>query len=388
MAGMRIVIPKEIMAGERRVAATPDTVAKYKALGHDVLVEAGAGAGIFAPDEAYRVAGAEVSSDVVGLFARADLVLKVKQPMFNAAVAQHEVDLMRPGSILVTFLHPASPDSHAMVRKLRDRGIVAFTMDGIPRITRAQPMDALTSMSTCTGYQAVLDAARHLPRFMPMIATAIGTVKPAEVLVIGAGVVGLQAIATAKRLGAVTRAWDIREAARKDAASLGAKPDGFDVPAEVAVGEGGYARALPPAWIVREREALAPVVARADVVICCALVPGAPAPVLVTRDMVRSMRPGSVIVDVSIDQGGNCELTEAGKERVEHDVTISGIQNIPGRLPVHATWLYAENVYRYVQALFKRGSVPDLEDEVIASSLVTMDRRIHYQPAIDAMGDG
>lgn len=387
MPAMRIVIPKEIMAGERRVAATPDTVAKYKALGHEVHVEAGAGAGIFASDNAYRTAGAQISNDVEALFAIADLILKVKQPMFNAAVGQHEVDLMRPGSMLVTFLHPASPDSHDMVRKLRDRGVVAFTMDGIPRITRAQAMDALTSMSTCTGYQAVLDAARLLPRFMPMIGTAIGTVKPAEVLVIGAGVVGLQAIATAKRLGAITHAWDIREAARKDAASLGAKADGFNIAPELAVGEGGYARALPPVWLAREREALVPFVAKADVVICCALVPGELAPMLVTADMVRTMRPGSVIVDVSIDQGGNCELTQAGKEVVVNDVTISGIQNIPGRLPVHATWLYAENIYRYVQALLKKGNTPDLDDEVIASSLVTMNRRIHYRPALAAMGE-
>ena len=384
---MRIAIPKEIMANERRVAATPETVAKYRALGHDVYVEAGAGAGIFASDDAYRAAGAVVVDDVERLFASADLVLKVKQPIVNPSVGKHEVDMMASHAVLVTFLHPASPDSHEMVRKLRDRGILSFTMDGIPRITRAQTMDALTSMSTCTGYRAVLDAARHLPRFVPMIGTAIGAIKPAEVLVIGAGVVGLQAIATAKRLGAVTRAWDIREAARKDAASLGAKVDGFEVPEQLAVGKGGYAQALSDDWLARERDGLAPVIARADIVICSALVPGALAPMLVTSDMVRSMRPGSVIVDVSIDQGGNCALTTPGEEIVVGDVTVSGIQNIPGRLPVHATWLYAENMYQFVQNLLKKGVIPDLDDEIIAATLVTMKGRIHHRPALAAIGE-
>ena len=375
------------MAGERRVAATPETVAKYLKLGHEVLVESGAGAGIFASDDAYRQAGAQIVEGVERLLASADVILKVKQPMFNAAVGKHEVEMMPPSSILVTFLHPASPDSHDMIRKLRDRGVLSFTMDGIPRITRAQTMDALTSMSTCTGYRAVLDAARNLPRFMPMIGTAIGTAKPAEVLVLGAGVVGLQAIATAKRLGAITHAWDIREAARKEASSLGAKNAGFDIPQELAVGEGGYALALANEWVERERAALAPLVAKADIVICSALVPGAVAPLLVTRDMVRSMRPGSVIVDVSIDQGGNCELTQAGTDIVVNDVTISGIQNIPGRLPVHASWLYAENLYRYVEHLLGRAVMPDLTDEIIAGSLVTMDRRIHYKPALAVIRD-
>ncbi|MBX3155697.1 MAG: NAD(P) transhydrogenase subunit alpha [Deltaproteobacteria bacterium] len=382
---MRIAVPKEIMAGERRVAATPDTVKKYRKLGHEVYVEAGAGAGIFVTDDAYREAGALVTRNVEEMLAAADLILKVKQPMLNATAGKHEVDMMSTGAMLVTFLHPASPESHDMVRKLRDRGITSFTMDGIPRITRAQAMDALTSMSTCTGYRAVLDAARHLPRFMPMIGTAIGTTKPAEVLVIGAGVVGLQALATAKRLGAVIHAWDIRAAARKDAASLGAKDAGFAIPETLAVGKGGYALELPPSWLAREREALAPLISRVDVVICSALVPGAVAPMLVTHDMVRSMRPGSVIVDVSIDQGGNCEVTQAGAYIVLYNVTVSGIQNIPGRMPEHATWLYAENLYRYVENLLKHGGVVDLSDEVVANTLVTRDRKIHYKPALDAM---
>lgn len=388
MRVMRIAIPKEIMANERRVAATPESVQKYRALGHEVYVEAGAGAGIYADDEAYRNAGAMIVDDVQILLAGADLVLKVKQPIFNTTCRKHEVDMLPSGSTLITFLHPAAPDSHDMVRKLRDRGITSFTMDGIPRITRAQTMDALTSMSTCTGYRVVLDAAKHLPRFMPMLATAIGSVRPAEVLVIGAGVVGLQAIATAKRLGSITRAWDIRAAARAEAASLGAKIEGFEIPENVAVGKGGYAQALSSEWLARERAALAIVVPKFDVVICSALVPGARAPVLVTSEMVCSMKRGAVVVDVSIDQGGNCELTVAGEEVVVHDVTISGIQNIPGHMPVHSTWLYAENMFKFVENLFKRGTLPDLDDEIAASSLVTMGRKIHYKPALAALGEG
>lgn len=384
---MRIAIPKEIMANERRVAATPETVTKYRALGHDVVVEAGAGGGIYADDAAYAGVGATVVPDVRALVATADLVLKVKQPMQNAALGLHEVDMLPARSTLVTFLHPASPENHDMVRKLRDRGITSFTMDGIPRITRAQPMDALTSMSTCTGYRAVLDAARLLPKFVPMLATATGTMRPAEVFVIGAGVVGLQAIATAKRLGAITRAWDIRAAARAEAESLGAKIEGFKIPDDVAVGEGGYAKALSSEWLARERAAIAPFVAKADIVICSALVPGAMAPLIVMGDMVRSMKRGSVLVDVSIDQGGNCELTRPGEVIAVQDVFVSGIQNIPGHMPVHATQLYAENMYRFVENLLKRKEGPDLDDPIIAGSLVTMDGRIVYKPALSALGE-
>ncbi len=384
---MRIAIPREIMANERRVAATPQTVEKFRKLGHEVFVESGAGAGIFAGNDDYRAAGACVVNSVQELFNSGDLILKVKQPMFNAAAGKHEVDMMPAGCILVTFLHPAAPESHEMVRKLRDRGITAFTMDGIPRITRAQSMDALTSMSTCTGYRAMLDAARHLPKFVPMIGTAIGAIKPAEVLVVGTGVVGLQAVATAKRLGAIVHAWDIRDAARKEAQSLGAKVEGFEVPPDLAMGEGGYARALPEDWLAREQEALAPVLAKADITILSALVPGEQAPVLVTDEMVQAMQPGSVIVDVSIDQGGNCALTRPGEDIVMYGVTVGGIQNIPGRLPVHSTWLYAENLYRYVENLFKGRAAPDLDDEIVRGSLVTMDRKIHHRAALQAMGE-
>ena len=384
---MQVCIPKEILHAEKRVAAIPETVAKLRTKGFDVAVEAGAGAGIFIADADYEKAGATIVGDVEQLFAKADVVLKVKQPIFNEAVRKHEVDMMRPGATLVTFLHPAAPDSHAMVRKLRDRQVTSFTMDGIPRISRAQRMDALTSMSTVTGYRAVIDAAMHLPRFLPMIGTAIGPIKPANVLVVGAGVVGLQAIATAKRLGGVVRAWDIREAARTEAGSLGAKVVGFEVPRELAVAEGGYAKLLPEEWLKKEQAAIEDVVADSDIVVLSALVPGSLAPIIVTKAAVARMKPGSVIIDVSIDQGGNCELVQAGQEVVVNNVVISGVQNIPGRMAMQASWLYAHNMFHYVDNLFKQvpGS-PDFEDEIVRASLVTKAGAILFKPALEAMG--
>ncbi len=385
---MQIVIPKEILHAEKRVAAIPETVEKFRKKGFEVAVEAGAGEGIFISNGDYLQAGATIVRDVEDLFSRADLILKVKQPIFNESKKKHEVDMMPKGSTLVTFLHPAAPDSHDMVRKLRDRHITAFTMDGIPRISRAQRMDALTSMSTVTGYRAVLDGAQHLPKFLPMIGTAIGPIKPATVLVVGAGVVGLQAIATAKRLGAVVKAWDIREAARTEAGSLGAKVEGFDAPQELAIAEGGYAKLLPEEWLKKEQAAIQEIVAQADIVVLSALVPGSLAPIIVTREMIAKMKPGSVIVDVSIDQGGNCALTKPSQEVFENNVRICGLQNIPGRMAMHSTWLYANNIYYYVENLYKTVSdPPDFEDEIVRASLVTREGKILFKPALDAMGE-
>lgn len=325
--------------------------------------------------------------DAATLYRRADIVLKVKQPHFNAALGRHEAELLREGALLVTFLHPAAPANHATIRTLRDRNITALTMDGIPRTSRAQSMDALTSMSTVTGYRSLLIAAAHFPRFVPMIGTAIGTTRPAEVLVLGAGVVGLQAIATAKRLGASTRAVDIRAEARREAGSLkGTRVVGFEVPDELAVGEGGYARALPDEWLERERAALAALMLETDILILSALVPGEVAPLLITAEMVRSLRPGSVIVDVAIDQGGNCALTEAGREVVVHDVYICGTSNIPGGMAVDATWLYAHNMLHYIQNLFQNGpDRPCLDDEIVRHSLVTHGRKIVHAGTLQAM---
>ncbi len=383
----RIGIPKEILVEEKRVAATPETVKKYVKMGFTVTIQAAAGNGIYVSDDDYRKAGATVVPSAEEVFAASDVILKVKQPVFNAATQKHEAEMLREGSLLITFLHPAAPANHPLVLMLQERNITSFTMDGIPRISRAQRMDALTSMSTVTGYRSVLIAANHLSKFVPMIGTAIGMVKPAAFLIVGAGVVGLQAAATAKRLGAVVKVVDIRDEARKEAASLGAKVAGFEVPPELALGDGGYAKALPESWLKKEREALDPLVKEADVLILSALVPGEIAPVLITQQMVEAMNPGSVIVDVSIDQGGNCELTKLGCFAEKKGVSICGIANIPGQMAVPASWLYANNMYYYVENLFKKGlDRPDLEDDIVQRSLVTHERRIFFEGALKAMG--
>lgn len=383
---MKIGIPREIMLNERRVAANPETVQKIVKMGFEVLVEAGAGKGIYVQDDHYARAGARVLDSVEELFRQADLILKVKQPGFNSDVGRHEIDLMREGSMLVTFIHPAAPTSRDVVRRLADRNITSFTMDSIPRTSRAQTMDALTSMSTITGYKAVINSAARLPVFVPMMGTAIGALRPAKFLVIGCGVVGLQAIATAKRLGAVTTCVDIRPEACESGQSLGAKVAGYTVPAELAKGDGGYAKALPPEWIEKERTELSPFVEEADVVILSALVPGEVAPILVTEKMLSRMRPGSVVVDVSIDQGGNCEATRPGEEIVLHDVTVSGVQNIPGSVPVHATHLYANNMVSFLTNLFRAGTAEvNWDDDIVRATLVTRDGRIVHHGTLKAM---
>lgn len=383
---MRIGIPKEILAEEKRVAATPETVRKYVDRGFDVAVEASAGEGIQISDDDYRIAGAKIIADTETLFAESNIVLKVKQPVFHETIGRHEVSMLQDGSILITFLHPAAPENHDMITRLRDKNITAFTMDGIPRISRAQRMDALSSMSAVTGYKAVIMAADRLPKFIPMIGTAIGTIKPSQFLVIGAGVVGLQAIATAKRLGGVVKTLDIRKDACTEAESLGAKIIDFDIPQELAVGSGGYAKSLENDWLDVERNIIAPYLEAADVVVLSALVPGEVAPVLITEQMVSTMKPGSVVMDISIDQGGNCEVTDPGCFSQNSGVHICGIQNIPGRMAVHASWLYSNNMYYYVENLFKNGrETMDLDDEIVKSSLVTHESAIHHKGALKAM---
>lgn len=385
---MVLGVPKERLEGEKRVAALPETVARYVEMGFRVLVEASAGEGVFRSDAEYAAAGAEVVPDAETLYRRSDVVLKVKGPCLDPRTGRHEVELLREGSILVCFLHPAAPMNHEMVRMLCERNVTSFTMDGIPRISRAQPMDALTSMSTVTGYKAVLMAAEALPRFVPLMGTAVGAIQPARALVVGAGVVGLQAIATARRLGAVVTAVDIRPEARREAGSLkGTRVAGFEVPEALALGEGGYARALPEEWLAKERDFLAGLFRETDLAILSALVPGEVAPVLVTEEMLAAMRPGSVIVDVSIDQGGNCSATELGHVKVSRGVTIYGTANIPGSMAVDATWLYATNLLRYVENLFHGGlDSPDFDDEIVRATLVTRGGKIRHAGTLKAMG--
>lgn len=384
---MILGVPKETLEQEGRVAAIPETVREYVALGFEVLVQSSAGRAALFEDDAYVSAGARIVEDARELFRKADVVLKVKQPWQGEGLDYHEADVIREGAVLIAFLHPAAPVNHEMVSMLARRNITSLSMDAIPRISRAQRMDALTSMSTITGYKAMLIAANHFPKFIPMTGTTIGTVKPAKILVVGTGVVGLQAIATAKRLGATVTAVDIREEARQSAGSLGAKVAGFEVPAELVAGPDGRARALPAEWLEKEREALSPLVGQCDIVILGALVPGEVAPRLVTAPMVAGMKPGSIILDVAVDQGGNCELTPFGGQIVQHGVSILGIWNIPGSVPVHGSWLYSHNVLNFVKNLFKKGlGTIDLDDEICRESLITHQGDIVHQGTRKAMG--
>lgn len=383
---MVIGIPREIMHGEGRVSATPETVKKMKDDGFEVLVEKNAGAGAFFADADYAAAGAEMVADVAELYKRADIVLKVKEPLFNEEKGVHEIDMMHDGQYLITFIHPASPVNHEMVKKMAAKGIIGLTLDGVPRISRAQNMDALTSMSTCAGYKGILIAANDLTKFMPQIFCAVGMIKPINAMVIGTGVAGLQALATAKRLGAITYAADIRPAAAEQAQSLGAKIVDLGVPAEKAMGEGGYALALDDETLAHERAVLADVVKDMDIIFCSALVPSKLAPVIITEDMVKSMKPGSVIVDISIDQGGNCALTVPGETAVKHGVTIEGIKNIPGMLPTSSTWMFAQNIYNLVKYLNKSGKFTlDRSDDIVKGILTTIGGEIVHQGALDAM---
>jgi NAD(P) transhydrogenase subunit alpha len=273
-----------------------------------------------------------------------------------------------------------------MINDLATRGVIGLTLDGIPRISRAQSMDALTSMSTVAGYKSVLLAANRLPKFLPMVGTAVGMIQPANVFVIGAGVAGLQAIATAKRLGAIVHAADIRPDASEQAKSLGAKTIDLGVPAEIAVGEGGYAKKLPEEWLIKEREVLKEVVTKMDIIILSALIPGKLAPILITEEMVKSMKPGAAIVDISIDQGGNCEATEAGKVVEKYGVSIDGTKNIPGMVPTSSTWMFANNIYNYILNLVSDGKIVlNMDDEIIATSLVTNNGQIVHAGALEAM---
>ena len=355
---MRLGVPKETVPGERRVALVPGVVSRLVEAGFEVVVERGAGAAASFEDEAFAEAGATLVENAVD----ADAVVKVQKPSAD------EVDALRERSLLVGFLQPLT-DREGLDR-LAARGVTAFAMESIPRITRAQPMDALSSQATVSGYKAVVLAAERLPRFFPMLMTAAGTVAPAKVLVLGAGVAGLQAIATARRLGAVVTGFDVRAAVKEQVESLGATFLELGVRAEET--EGGYARELSPEEQRRQQEELEGRIADFDVVVTTALVPGRPAPLLVPAAAVRAMRPGSVVVDVAAEAGGNCELTEPG-EIVERDgVTVVGLTNLPSTMPYHASQLYARNVSALLQHLAPQGELElDWEDEITAGACVT-----------------
>ena len=365
---MRVVAPKEIVPGERRVAVVPETAARLAAAGFQVAVEAGAGEAAGFSDDAYRAAGAAVEADAAALLGSGDVVLKVQRPVRDPASGRHEADLLRPGALLVSFFQPAFDPE--LVRRLAERRVTALSMDLIPRITRAQHMDALSSQATAAGYRAALVAAHALGKFFPMLMTAAGTIAPARVLVLGAGVAGLQAIATARRLGAVVQGFDIRPAAKEQVESLGASFVGLTL--EEAEGAGGYAREVSEEVRHREHELLARLVAEADVVIGTAQVPGRRAPVLVTEEMVRRMRPGSVIVDLAAEAGGNCALTEPGREVVRHGVRVIGLVHAASQVAHHASQMYARNVAALLLHVARDGALRlDLEDEIVRACCVT-----------------
>ena len=383
---MVIGVVKEIMHGERRVSAIPETVKKMVSDGHTVLVEKGAGIGSYYMDEDYASAGAVLVDDPEEVYSKADVILKVKEPQFNKTKNKHEVEMMKEGQYIITFLHPAAPANHQMIKDMAKRGVIGLTLDGVPRISRAQSMDALSSMSTCAGYKGIIMAVDALPKFVPMIGSAVGMIKPATVFVVGTGVAGLRAIATARGLGAVVYSCDIRPEANEQAQSLGAKIVDTGVPAEIALSKDGkHANSIPEEYLQIERERIKEVVAKSDIIFLSALVPGKLAPIIITEEMVKSMKPGSVIVDISIDQGGNCSITEPGEIVTKHNVVINGIKNIPGMLPSSSTWMFAQNIYNLLKYLTKNGKIElDLTDEIVSSILVTKDYQVVHQGALEA----
>lgn len=361
---MKIAVPKEMTPGERRVALTPDAVAGLVKSKLDVLVETGAGEGAFHRDEAFVQAGARIVPDAAALYSQADLVTKVQKPTLE------EVDQLREGTVLVSFLQPLTATD--LVQRLVTRRITSFGMEGIPRISRAQKMDALSSQANIAGYKAVLIAAESLAKFFPMLMTAAGTVFAARVLVIGAGVAGLQALATARRLGAQVWGYDVRPVVKEQVESLGAKFLEFDLSLTDAEDKGGYAKALTADTSRRQQELLNEKSKDFDVIITTALVPGKPAPRLITKETVAGMRPGAVIVDLAAEAGGNCELTEPDHVVVKHGVTIHGPTNLPATMPVHASQLYARNVTELLHEFIKDGALAlQFDDDIIKSACVT-----------------
>jgi NAD(P) transhydrogenase subunit alpha len=368
---MLIGVPAETMAGETRVAVTPETAKKLISQGHTVRVQAGAGIAASVPDAAYSAVGAEVV-DAHSAWA-SDLVLKVRGPQVT------ETAHIKSGSAVVGMLEPFNAEG---LQRLASAGATGFALEAAPRTTRAQSMDVLSSQANIAGYKAVMLAADKYQRFFPMLMTAAGTVKAARVVILGVGVAGLQAIATAKRLGAVIEATDVRPSVKEQVESLGAKF--IDVPFEsqeekdAAEGVGGYARPMPPSWLDRQKVEVAKRVAQADVVITTALIPGRPAPVLVTEDMVKAMKPGSVIVDLAAPQGGNCPLTEAGRTVTKHGVVLVGETNVPALVAADASALYARNLLDFMKLIVnKEGALHiDMQDDIVAACLMTQSGQV------------
>ena len=381
---VKVFIPRERRLGETRVAATPETVRRMIKLGLEVAVEQGAGAASLFHDAEFEAAGAHLVTDPSEAWEIADVVLKVTPPGVFAGLPGHEAEGLKPGAVLISFLAPHR--NLDMVRTLAAGNVTAFALEMVPRVTRAQSMDALSSQASIAGYKAVLLAAWRLPKYFPLLMTAAGTIKPSRVVVMGAGVAGLQAIATAKRLGAVVEVSDIRPAVKEQVESLGGKF--IELPqAESGEGQGGYAREMGEDFLRRQREIVQRHLSQADAVITTALVPGRPAPRLVTAEMVHAMRAGSIIVDLAVEQGGNCELSQADREVVENGVLILGPSNLAAAMPHDASLLFARNVYALLQLLLdKEGKLAvNLEDEIIAGSLLTHAGQVVQKPIAELL---
>ena len=374
---MKLAVVRESQPGEDRVAVVPEVAAKLARTGIEVVVEAGAGEAARFPDDAYREAGATVLDSAAATLAGASVVARVQPPTLG------EVAALPDGISLISFLQPVA--AAETVKALAAKGATVYSLDLLPRISRAQSMDALSSQATVAGYRAGLSAAEHLAKFFPMFMTAAGTVPPAKVLVMGAGVAGLQAIATARRLGAVVRAYDVRAAAKEEVQSLGAKFVELDIATQE--GSGGYAKEQTAEELARQQEQLAAEVAASDVVITTAQIPGRRAPVLVTTAMVEGMSEGAVIVDMAADSGGNCEVSVAGEDVVYHGVTVVGLSNPPASMPTHASFLYARNIANFLGLLVTDGALaPDFGDEIVAGTCVVRDGAIVHGPTAEALG--
>ncbi len=362
---MKIAVFKELLLGEKRVAATPETVGKMVKLGFQIMIEVGAGSEASFDDQSYQTAGATITTDKALMLSTADLILKVNPP------EPDEIAGMKNGAVLMSYLQPLT--QFKLMQQLAQQGVSALSMELVPRITRAQRMDALSTMSTVAGYKAVLLAANASNRFFPMLTTAAGTIRPAKVIIIGVGVAGLQAIATARRLGGVVTAFDVRPAAGEQAQSLGAEFVSMEVPRDQAEDAGGYAREFSADFYKHEQEIIREYSRDADVIITTALIPGRPAPILITGEMVKEMKLGSVIVDLSAEQGGNCALSQLGQTVVEHGTIVIAPDNIASMMAFHASEMYARNIHAFVTLIApnNEGLKLDLNDEVIKGSLIT-----------------
>jgi NAD(P) transhydrogenase subunit alpha len=367
---MIVGVPRESYPGERRVALVPAVIPNLVKAGLEVVIEMGAGVEAGFPDAEYAAKGAKILTERAELFRVADIVIQVLCYGANDRTGKADVPLLHRGQVLIGFLRPMG--SLETIREIAAAGVTSFSVELMPRTTRAQSMDALSSMGTMAGYKAVLIAADKLPKIFPMLTTAAGTITPARVLVIGAGVAGLQAIATARRLGAVVSAYDLRPAVKEQVQSLGGRFVELPIEARDAQDAGGYAKAQDEDFYRRQRELLGKVVGESDVVITTAVVPGKKSPVLVTAEMVSRMAPGSVIVDLAAERGGNCELTKSGEQIVEHGVTIIGFVNLASTVPYHASQMYARNITAFLLPMIKEGKFQlNLQDDIIKSTLVT-----------------